>query len=238
MIKCDNCGEKISLETIKCPKCNAINEIAVEHMTRLEKYDKKYTIALENAFKHTKEHKIYMTCLAVCMFLAIGVILSWFWSFIAAQEARDYTQNRFSRHQEEYYEAFDKYINEGDYDNAIIIDSKTHMYEKADENHKPMAMILYDYSRIVNCLNMSAAIKEDSYVRNDFVTYRERFIDNIVLQSENEKNRKIVIDLMKQIDNMLKWMYGFSDEDCSKFWRCDNTDLKVFLNDKFGGINQ
>ena len=41
MIKCDNCGEKITLETIKCPNCNSVNQIAEEHYRRLAVYNKK-----------------------------------------------------------------------------------------------------------------------------------------------------------------------------------------------------
>ena len=38
MIKCDNCGEKITLETIKCPNCNSVNQIAEEHLIKGKLY--------------------------------------------------------------------------------------------------------------------------------------------------------------------------------------------------------
>lgn len=98
MIKCDNCGTRISLETLRCPTCNQVNLVAKEHFEELAIYNDKYKKALSSLHRYTAEYRGYITRILLCGLL---VFLTFF-AFLFSKSPDDMIEDLFVPANEKY----------------------------------------------------------------------------------------------------------------------------------------
>ena len=239
MIKCDNCGEKITLETIKCPNCNSVNQIAEEHYRRLAVYNKKLNRDINKLTIHTKEYNKFIIKLAICAFLVFPMLFSMGFAHASEQIARDFTQKRFRKNPSKYYAILDEYIEDVKYQKACAIAQKTNMYNDGEVKYQSQAKLLVRFSSMkAKLLCMEKNSPAYSTCVKDFIESRNRFVTAVQTYGTDDEFKESVLEMLNETDNLLMWKLGFSSEDCSEFWKQDEEQIYSYMNNKLGGITE
>lgn len=159
MVKCDNCGKKISLETLRCPDCNTINAIAEEHFRELANYDRTYEKALHSVYRHTAEYRSYMM-----KFALIGLLLIvTFMSICFAKSPRDVLYDVFLSHgsfAQTQNDLKDEKLLIHDYYGYYSLHEDKAKYMPSEHDHKVIDAMVVNYVRIFQTLNSLPHTKE------------------------------------------------------------------------------
>lgn len=234
MVKCDNCGERLSIEIIKCTNCNAVNNIAVLHYKRLAVYDKKFEQTIAEVEKHTKEYKRFLLVAMLAAFLTFPVVAAFLYAIASEQIARDMSKGLFDKNPNTYYETVEKYIEDGDYNKANIIINKTYMINSSDDNRKHKYKVINEFEFIKNDIyNMQSDATKRAI--SSFVNNRNDLANAIVSANESGNSKQVSIDLMQQTDNLLMWRLGFDEQEREDFWFAEDDVLADISEKKFGG---
>lgn len=234
MVKCDNCGEKLSIEIIKCPKCNAVNDVALLHFKRLAVYDSKFKETIAEVEKHTKEYRKFIWIAMLAAFFAFPVFASLLYMISGSQRARDMSKDLFKKNPDEYYEQVEQCIENGDFSKAAIIIDRAGMVNKADEKLKADYRLISNYEAAKNCIYRMKTANASYYV-SDFVDYRNGLTKAIVDANGNDNGKQLSIDFMRQTEELLQWELGFTNEECKDFWFAEDKELKDIIEKKCGG---
>lgn len=151
MIKCDQCGNKISLEELRCPNCNQLNRIAEEHYHELAAYDIKYKNALKSVYRQTAEYRGY-----IWRILITGILIFiCFFAFAFSKSADDMMEDLFHPKNDAYIAAHsankDSYLTAKQYE-AYAALCQTEGYLTRPNDHKVMDSAVKDYVAILDVL--------------------------------------------------------------------------------------
>lgn len=247
MIKCDNCGAKISLETLRCPECKAINQIAKEHYEELAAYDNKYKRALAGVRTQAREYRGFNWRLVALGFL----VLTTAFVIVFMHSPVDVYTDLFvmnTKTEQQIKEQMMDYVRDCEFEKQHRLGWAYRSYLPYNDSYDTLYFSVDHFDNFVRISSrMPSLVNEgdDSAYRTKYeaeckmaATEAEAFktIYNQMKDKDlSEFQEQGIHDMLQRLNVMLKYYWKLSDEEISEFWKADVPTKRYMLLQKADG---
>lgn len=245
-MKCEHCGNNLSLEDKVCPYCGKENKFARQHIDDMDKFKEDYASVKKEVLTNSRRFNgvtARITIIAILLVLIAAVTAGMAKSY-DIREKRE--ERRVLRHLDEYRAGLDRLIEARDYlgvhyyfmENRISFSRYLDEYEIAymtSSQYKSLLDSIYYLHGEDSYVDDEEAMEDIAYSMEKLYEYREP-------QSEYDKNRyytnddvsAYVVDLVDHSHILIKGYFGFSDEDAEKFKSLSRARKQLMLEEGWG----
>ncbi len=244
-MKCEHCGNNLSLEDKVCPYCGKENRLAKDHNKDMARFKKDYDSVRNEVLENSRRFNgftVRITVIAVLVAL-IAIMIICLGNDYNIRSARE--RKIIRAHLNEYTEQINKYMDERDY-------LSMHYYFQT--NRLAYAEDLDDYYIAYSasgCYNqllefLDHLFREDSYISDEEAIERiasnmDRLIAMKYPKSDAEKKRyynnektiAYVNDLTAHCETLLRGYFGLSEEDIEEFETLSKARKQVMLEEGY-----
>lgn len=242
-MKCEHCGNNLSLEDRVCPYCGKENKLAKKHNKDMERYEKDYASVKDEVLKNSRRLSgltVRITVIAVLVAIIACLIVGNGFSY----DIRADREERLIRaHINEHTERIDALIESRDYLGLYYYFQANRLSYSDSLNDYYMAYsVSNNYNQLLEYFEY--LIREDQYVTQEEALERiavlmERIYEARDPQSDYDKkkfyNDKRVIayinDLTDHAETLIKGYFGLSDEDMKEFVTLSKPKKQLMLEE-------
>ncbi|MBR5406829.1 MAG: zinc ribbon domain-containing protein [Lachnospiraceae bacterium] len=242
-MKCEHCGNNLSLEDKVCPYCGKENTLAQKHNKDMAKFEKDYAVVKNEVLTNSRRLNgltVRITVIAVLVALIAALILCIGGSF----DIRSAREERMIR----------AHLNEHKANIESFMDSKNYLglYYYFQANRLAYSESLEDYYMAYSassCYNQMLEyfgylLHEDSYVSDEEAMERiagtmERFAEMKDPKSDFEKKKyyknadvvAYINNITEHSETLIKGYFGLSDEEIKEFETLSKARKQVMLEE-------
>ncbi len=242
-MKCEHCGNNLSLEDKVCPYCGKENKLASRHNKDMAKFKKDYDSVKNEVLENSRKFNgftVRITAVAVLIAL-IAIMIICLGNDHNIRMAREVKLIR--AHKAEFLEDINKFIDDRDYLSLHYYFQVNRLVYSAEFDD---FYIAYTASSSYNQLleNLGYLIREDSYVSDEeamehIAGVMERLIEMREPESDyekkkyynNERSIAYVNDLISHSEILIRGYFGLSADDIRKFETLSKARKQVMLEE-------
>lgn len=244
-MKCDFCGQSLSLEEEYCAHCGQMNPHAQQHIRDMRHYKgefentKRGVYALTGVYKDITVRAVIITALVVLIFVMLylyeNVYSLW----------NDYLERDAKRNVKEYSAVMDEYIAQEDFRRFSLFcqEHEISSYLEGYEKYEPLIWTTNYYvwfcEAVMEFVTKSTetdigADWDDVAVRvNDFYASCDRFIDEDNESADRPENLQALATMENNMMLMLQTYLGFTEEETTGMGELSEAKRTVLFEEKF-----
>lgn len=251
-MKCEFCAGDLSIDDARCPHCDAENRHYKKHREDMAAYNRRFEATQEAVLKKSskiarKSIQIITICVLVLLIVISTLVLIFMGDINYEREYNKNTKNAAKIAEKlSEFEAEDEYMEMYSYKNSFIV--REYRTPLSDFSH--VSSILSPYSSFIFYMDM-IALDEIGYLKPaDLAGYINRNLDNIYQYGferlEEKKERDPVVyserhiksgeDMIRDVEVLLKYYVGFTDEEINEIWTMSSAKREVLLEEKLEEI--
>lgn len=243
-MKCDFCGQPLSLEEEYCEHCGQINPHAQQHIRDMRHYKgefentKRGVYALTGVYKDITVRAVIITALVVLI-----VVMLYLYENVYGLH-RDYLRSDAKRNVKEYTAVMDKYIEEEDFRRFMLFceEHAIGSYTEGYENYTLLIRATDDYVWFCDAVMevVTASPENVDIYRNRVVDYLNYFYDTCDWLNEEDvegvtypEDMKTIRTMENNMMLMLQTYLGFTEEETAGMSELSEAKRTVLFEEKF-----
>ena len=212
MIECKKCGAQLDINTKRCPYCGEINSEAIEHIEKMEHFEKDYRDTKKEVFSNVKTFSRGYGDLLLLIILLISTFITLF--VISIDPLNDgATIKYYKKHQAEIDNQIAAYITNGDFeklDAYMRNNNFVFCLEEYDDYYFTNSLIK-DYKELKNAvIDYHLEDSEDDFVKQAARAISS-FYDSYYDDLYEETSLRMLIK--ERLEGVLKTYLYLKDED-------------------------
>lgn len=247
-MKCKNCGKKIGIEEKRCPYCNAVNELAMQHEQNMQAYDKKFQNTKGEVLDSAKKMEGLGVRAIILAILVIGIVIL---TVLSSKNYEDPDTEKIKaadavKNAQEYATIMDDYLAKGEYVDfeAFVYSHEISFWDPPYDKFNSVNYCAHDYYECVRHLESVILRSTDpDYFDstetnvNHFCTYVNEFQTTYEARREIEKNetyRAYMDDMQENLKALIRAYLKMSDGEVEEFMKLSDAKMAVRMEEVLG----